>query len=284
VTKRASEGQRARAERFHRLHEPANPLRLVNAWDRFSARIFTLAGAPAIGSSSFAVALARGYRDGQRIPWAIARDVVAEIVAAAGEVPVTADIESGQGAAPEDVAAAVEDVIDAGAVGVNIEDSSPDSPGELFSTEAQCERLRAARAAAEGRSLPLFINARCDVFFGARLADADRADQLFERVAGYAAAGASGVFVPGLVDLAVLATLCDKVPLPVNVMLAPGLPSVDTLAGAGVRRISQGAAGFLLAAGYLERTTKAFLHGPYESAGGDVQPAVHLIADLTARG
>lgn len=273
----------ARAERFHRLHAAPEPIRLVNAWDRFSARVFRLAGAPAIGTSSFAVALARGYRDGQRIPWAVVRDVVAGIVDAAGDVPVTVDVEAGQGPAPSDVAAAVDDMIAAGAVGVNIEDSRPDAAGELVMTEDQCDRLRAARAAAERRSLPLFINARCDVYFGARLPAAERPRQLLERAAAYVGAGASGVFVPGLTDLDVLATLCRAVGVPVNVMVAPGLPGVEALAGAGVRRISQGGASFLLAAGYLERMTKAFLEGPYEAAGGDVVPARHLVRNLVTR-
>ncbi len=273
----------ARAERFHRLHDGPEPLRLVNAWDRLSARVFSLAGAPAVATSSFAVALAHGYQDGQRIPWADVRDTVAAIVDAAGDVPVTADIEAGQGAAPSDVAAAVDDVITAGAVGVNIEDVLPSAPGELLPVEEQCERLRAARAAADRRSLPLFVNARCDVYFGARLADDERRGQLLERAAAYAEAGASGVFVPGLTDLDALAELCKAVGVPVNAMVAPGLPSVEDLGGAGVRRVSQGGSGFLLAAGYLERTAKAFLEGPYETAGGDVAPAAHLIRKIGTR-
>ena len=229
------------------------------------------------------MALARGYQDGQRIPWAVVRDVVADIVDAAGDVPVTADIEAGQGTAPSQVATAVDDMITAGTVGVNIEDGRPDAPGELFTTDAQCDRLRAARAAAERRSLPLFINARCDVYFGAQIAETERLRQLRERAAAYSEAGASGVFVPGLTDLDVLAELCETVDVPVNVMVSPGLPSVEDLAGAGVRRVSQGGAGFLLATGYLERMTKAFLEGPYETAGGDVVPAVHLVPELVTR-
>lgn len=273
----------ARAERFHRLHDGPGPLRLVNVWDRLSARVAALAGAPAVGTSSFAVALARGYPDGQRIPWATVRELVADIVDAVGDVPVTADIEAGQGATPAEVAAAVDEMISAGAVGVNIEDGRPDSPGELFTVAAQCDRLRAARAAADRRSLPLFVNARCDVYFGARVAETERRKLLHERAAAYAEAGASGVFVPGLTDLDVLAELCETAGVPVNVMVSPGLPSIDDLAGAGVRRVSQGGAGFLLAASYLERTTTAFLDGPYETAGGDVVPSVRLLPKLVTR-
>jgi 2-methylisocitrate lyase-like PEP mutase family enzyme len=280
--KSATEDHVARAELFQQLHEGPRPFRLVNAWDRFSARIFRLAGAPAIATSSFAVALARGYQDGQRIPWAVALEVVADMVDAAGDVPVTADIEAGRGPAPSDVATAVDNVITAGAVGVNLEDSIPEASGELFTTEAQYDRLRAARAAAERRSLPLFINARCDVYFGARLAETERPQQLLERAAAYAEAGASGVFVPGLTDLGILARLCDTVGVAVNVMAYPDLPSVEALAGAGVRRISQGGAGFLETAGYLERMARSFLGDPRETAS-DVTPAAHLVRDLAAR-
>jgi 2-methylisocitrate lyase-like PEP mutase family enzyme len=279
----ANQEQVARAERFHRLHETPTPLRLVNAWDRFSARVFSLAGAPAIGTSSFAVALAHGYWDGQQISWTVAREVVAEIVNAAGDLPVTADIESGRGHTPSEVATTVDDVISVGAVGVNIEDSLPGSPGELFAPETQCDRLRAARAAAERRSLPLFINARCDVYFGAQVADAERPRQLLGRAGAYAESGASGLFVPGLTDLDLLATLCESVDVPVSVMMLPGLPSIGALTTVGVRRISQGGASFVLAAGFLERTTKAFLEGSLETVGGDVEPAGHLIPDLVTR-
>jgi 2-methylisocitrate lyase-like PEP mutase family enzyme len=205
------------------------------------------------------------------------------MVDAAGDVPVTADIEAGRGPAPSDVATTVDNVITAGAVGVNLEDSLPEARGELFTTEAQYDRLRAARAAAERRSLPLFINARCDVYFGARLAETEQPQRLLERATAYAEAGASGVFVPGLTDLDILARLCDTVGVAVNVMAYPGLPSVEALASVGVRRISQGGASFLLTAGYLERATRAFLEGPFETAGGDVVPAVHLVRDLATR-
>ena len=150
----------------------------------------------------------------------------------------------------------------------------------MFATEAQCDRLRAARSVAERRSLPLFINARCDAYFGAQLAEAERFGHLLDRSAAYVESGASGVFIPGLTDLDLLATLCNTVNVPVNVMMLPGLPSIEALGGVWVRRISQGGASFLLTAGFLERTTKSFVEGPYETVGGDVEPAVHLIPGM----
>jgi 2-methylisocitrate lyase-like PEP mutase family enzyme len=278
-------GQTARAEGFRELHAGPAPLRLVNAWDALTARVFALAGAPAMGTSSFAVALSRGYADGERLPWATVRTAIAEVVDAAGDVPVTADIEAGQGSSPDDVARAVTDVIEAGAVGVNIEDSRPDVPGRLFDAAAQCERLAAARASADATPVPLYVNARCDVWFGADAASwsGDQLSEGLARAAAYVEAGADGVFLPGLLDADTLATICREIPAPVNVMLWPGLPPVDELAAIGVRRISQGATAFLLDVGYLERMTKAFLEGPHDQAGGDVVPAFHLIGPLAQR-
>lgn len=274
--------QTARAEAFRELHAGPAPLRLVNAWDALTARVFALAGAPAVGTSSFAVALSRGHPDGQRLPWTTVRTTIAEIVDAAGDVPVTADIEAGQGPSPEEVARAVTDVIEAGAVGVNIEDSLPDVPGRLVDVAAQCERLAAARASADATPVPLFVNARCDVWFGADApsGSGDRLSEGLARAAAYVEAGADGVFLPGLVDAGTLATICREIAAPVNVMLWPGLPPVDELAAIGVRRISQGGAAFLLDVGYLEQMTKAFLEGPHDQAGGDVVPAFHLIGSL----
>ena len=276
--------QTARAEVFGELHAGPAPLRLVNAWDAHTARVFALAGAPAVATSSFAVALSRGHADGQHLPWPTVRTTIGEIVDAAGDVPVTADIEAGQGSSPDDVARAVTDVIEAGAVGVNIEDSMPDVPGRLFDAAAQCERLAAARASADATPVPLYINARCDVWFGADLGSGsgsdDRLTEGLARAAAYVEAGADGVFLPGLVDAETLAKVCREIPVPINVMLWPGLPPVEELAAIGVRRISQGATAFLLDVGYLERMTKAFLEGPHEQAGGDVAPAFHLIGPL----
>jgi 2-methylisocitrate lyase-like PEP mutase family enzyme len=285
--------QTARAKTFRELHSGPAPLRLVNAWDALSAQVFALAGAPAVGTSSFAVALSRGHADGQRLPWAVVRTAIAEIVEAAGDVPVTADIEAGQGPLPSDVASAVGDVIAAGAVGVNIEDVLPDVPGRLVDTKAQCERLAAARASADATPVPLYVNARCDVWFGAEPASgwgsdsgSGAGDQLSEglaRAAAYVEVGADGVFFPGLVDAGALATICREIPAPVNVALWPGLPPVEELAALGVRRISQGGAAFLLDVGFLERMTKAFLEGPHDALGGEVVQAFHLIGDLSQR-
>lgn len=263
------------AATFRRLHDGPAPLRLVNAWDALSARVFALAGAPAVGTSSFAVALARGCADGEQLPWAEVCRMV-ESIAGAVDVPVSVDVEAGR----DDVAMSVADVAGAGAVGINLEDKRHDVAGALFDVGVQCERIAAARA---GGGADLFINARCDVFFGADLAEDARVDEALARAARYVAAGADGIFLPGLVDLDVIRRVAADVTAPLNVMLWPGLPALDALADAGVRRISQGGASFLAAVGYLEQAAKAYLHDEPAGFGGDVTPAFHLLPQLAHR-
>jgi 2-methylisocitrate lyase-like PEP mutase family enzyme len=262
---------------FRHLHDGPAPFRLVNAWDALSARVLAVAGAPAVATSSFAVAVARGYNDDEQIPW---QDVcvTVESMTAAVDVPVSVDIEAGRGAEPV-LRTAVADVVAAGGVGINLEDRD-EEPGRLIDPDTQAERIAAARDAG---GADLFINARCDVYFGAAIPDADRLEAALSRAQRYVAAGADGIFLPGLVDLDVIRRVTSDVSVPMNVMLWPGLPSVDELAAAGVRRISQGAAGFLSTIGYLERITKAYLDGEPIGFAGTDPPAVHLVPRLLYR-
>jgi 2-methylisocitrate lyase-like PEP mutase family enzyme len=276
-----SSTQQERAEAFHRLHRGDRPLALVNAWDAVSARVSALAGAPALGTSSFAVALAHGYPDGETIPWEAMCATVAAITEAV-DVPVTADVEAGYGEDAAAVTAAVAGVLDAGAVGINLEDSRPSVPGSLFDVDAQCERLAAARACADGRGIRLYLNARCDVYFGASVPADEQLSTALTRAQRYVEAGADGLFLPGLVDLETLTQVVAAVPVPLNVMMWPGLPPLDELARVGVRRVSQGAGAFLLAIGYLDRLTREYLDGSPD-AGAGIVPAFHLVPELAYR-
>ncbi len=272
-----------RADRFRELHHGEEALRLVNVWDLVSARVAELAGASALGTSSFAVAVAQGYPDGEHLPWPVVRDLVARIVDAV-DVPVSVDIEAGRGAAPDAVAATVADVVEAGAIGINLEDSRPDRPGSLFDVDEQCERLAAARRAADADGVHRFVNARCDVSFGAAIEPGAQLAEGRGRARAYVDAGADGLFLPGLVDVDDLRAMVDAAGVPVNVMLWPGVPPVRELRAAGVRRISQGAASFLLALGHFEQTTRTYLTAPdpAEPEPGAPMPAMHLVEPLTS--
>ena len=139
-------------------------------------------------------------------------------------MPVTVDLEAGRGPTPSDVQRSVEAVIERGAVGVNIEDAVPGVPGRLRPVDEQQARLRAAREAATAGGVPIFVNARCDVWFGADLADEARLDEALRRADAYRDAGADGFFVPGLLDLAMLREVTSHVDVPVNAMVGNGAP------------------------------------------------------------
>lgn len=191
------------------------------------------------------------------------------LIAAAVDVPVTADVEGGYGHAPEDVAATVEAIVGTGAVGVNIEDSRGRGV-PLFTAEEQAARLRAAREAAARAGLPeLVVNVRTDVYLFQVGEPEGRLDDVLARAAVYAEAGADCLFVPGLVDLDVVAAVVAASPLPVNVMAGPGAPTVAEFESVGVRRVSLGTAVAQAAYSLAHRATEeALTKGTYTELDG----------------
>ena len=230
------------ATRFHALHDPAAPLALANVWDVASARVVAATGAPAIATTSAGVAWGLGAADGNQIDRDLLLAHLARIVAAV-DLPVTADVESGFGATPGQVATTVARVLDTGAVGVNIEDThpappSPDQP--LRAIAEQATRLAAARSAANHARIPLYINARIDVFLRGAGPDSARLAETLDRARAYLDAGASGVFVLGVTDPETIAALTAGIDAPVNVGGAPGGLPVAELGRLGVARVSMG--------------------------------------------
>jgi methylisocitrate lyase len=229
----------AKADAFHALHVRGRPFILLNVWDAGSAAAVAAGGAPALATGSWSVAAAHGYADGEKIPLALALDNLRRIVAAT-TLPVSVDLESGYGDAPDTVAKTITQAIEAGAIGCNLEDSHP-ADGSLRDIAAHVARLRAARTAANALNPRFFINARTDVFFQKGIAhDAAAVDHALERARAYAEAGADGVFAPGLVDAALIERLAKASPLPLNLMASGNSPALDVLAKCGVARISHG--------------------------------------------
>lgn len=247
-----------KAEQFCQLHIPGQPLVLFNVWDRCSAVAVAAGGARAIATGSWAVAHANGYADGEQIPFDMVIANLVRIVDAVPALPVTADIESGYGDTPQDVVETVVRSIGAGAIGCNLEDSYPDN-GRLRGIAEQAARIRGARLAADASHLAYFINARTDVFFqsGPETHDEAMLTAAIERAHAYADAGASGLFVPGLVDLRLIERLCAAVPLPVNIMASSATPPLAQLAQAGVARVSHGANPYRQMMAMLEQAARA---------------------------
>jgi 2-methylisocitrate lyase-like PEP mutase family enzyme len=237
--------QKERAQRLASLHVKGRPLVLYNAWDAGSAKAIASAGASVIATSSWSVAAAHGHEDGESIPLSFVEQIVSRIVDAI-DLPVTADAEGGYSDDAHACAESVARLVDRGVAGINFEDRIVAGTG-LHSIEAQCARIAAIRRMADARGIPLFINARTDLFLGTGITPPDGIAEARERAAAYAESGASGFLVPGLVDLRAIADLCRNIQLPLNVMTLPGLPEARALAEAGVARISYGPAPYIQA-------------------------------------
>jgi len=240
------------AETFRALHVPGRPLILFNVWDAGSAKAVAAAGAKALATGSWSVAAAHGFDDGEKLPFELALSNLERIVRAT-DLPVSIDLESGYGTDPAGVGEAIGRAVAAGAVGCNIEDSLP-AAGSLRDPADQAARIAAARTAADGSGVRFFVNARTDLFL---VTPPDRhdealADAALERGVRYAAAGADGLFVPGLTDERLIARVTAAAPLPVNVMMSPTAPPPARLAELGVARASHGPGPYRRAMKFLE--------------------------------
>lgn len=246
-----------KADQFKTLHISGKPLVLFNIWDVGSTKAVAASGAKAIATGSWSVASANGFKDGERVPLALAMDNLRRIVAAT-ELPVTVDLERGYGETPEAVSKTLAAAIEAGAIGCNLEDSCPPD-GKLRDVADQVKRIKHARLAADAAGIHFFINARTDVFFQGPATQHDEAmlSEAIVRARAYAEAGADGLFAPGLIDIALIARLAKASPLPLNIMMGGGSPSPHMLAESGVARISHGPGPYLLAMKALEEAARA---------------------------
>ena len=256
---RTSQAELAAAFRARHREKPI--LLLPNAWDGMSARVFAAAGFAAVATTSGGVAWALGYADGESAPWSEVVAATARIVRSA-QVPVTADIEGGYAGTPAEVAAHVRDVIQAGVVGINLEDGL--HGGAVRTMQDAIDRLRAAREGADREGVSICINARCDIYHAQDWEDGDRFAAAVERCRAYIAAGADCVYPFGLRDPATIAEFVKAVAAPVNVTGRPGMPDATALDRLGVARITIASAPALMAMSTVQklatdlRTTGSF--------------------------
>jgi len=232
---------KAKADAFRSMHHAPPLLVLPNAWDAVTARLFVQAGARAIATTSAGIAATLGYPDGQNVPRELMMEAITRI-ANAVRVPVTADIESGYADSPKELGESIRAVINAGAIGVNLEDATGDSSQPLFAREEQIERIRTAREAADNINVPVVINARTDVYLEKVGEPAIRFAETVRRLNAYREAGADCLFVPGVTDLPTLTQLVESVAGPLNVLAGPGMPPVADLQRIGIARLSVGSA------------------------------------------
>ncbi len=228
--------QAAKAEAFRALHRGPPLLLMANAWDAITARLFEAEGFAAVATTSGGVSWAVGYADGEAAPW---DEVVGQTarIARAVKVPVTADIEAGFGATPEEVARSIGDIIGAGAVGVNLEDGTP-GPVPIRPVDEAVARIRAAREAAREAGVPIVINARTDLYLKQIGDEAGRFDEAVARGRAYLAAGADCFYPIGLRDAATMGRLVQALKAPININVRAGWPSVAELEALGVARVT----------------------------------------------
>ena len=220
------------AQAFRALHHAPAPLLLPNAWDAGTARLVEGQGAKAVATTSAGVAWSNGYPDGDALPIEL---LVASVraISRAIRIPLSVDIEGGYSDDLDTVESNIARILEAGGVGINIEDGTA-APALLA---AKIER---ARRAADRAGIALYVNARVDVYLKGLVPEERRVAETLARAAQYRAAGADGIFVPALAEAGPIGEVAGAIGLPLNLLAWPGLPDLATLTRLGVKRISAG--------------------------------------------
>jgi 2-methylisocitrate lyase-like PEP mutase family enzyme len=264
------EQQKSKANAFRQMHRGPNILVLPNAWDVVSARLFEETGFGAIATTSAGVAFTLGYPDGQKIS---REEMLARVarISRAVRAPVTADVEAGYGNRPEDAASTALGVIEAGAVGMNLEDGTGNPAKPLSDLPLQLERIHAVREAAMKTNVLLVLNARTDIYLDHVGPEDSRYDETLKRAIAFRDAGADCIFVPGLHDADTIGRLVKDLKCPLNILVGPGAPSVATLERLGVARLSVGSAIMRATLGAAKRAAEELKNsGTYAALEGGV--------------
>src|SRR5260221_5919886 len=197
------------------LHTARKLFILPNAWDAESAIIFQESNYPAVGTSSAAVAAGLGYEDGEQMPFADYLVIIRRI-AASVNIPVTIDLEMGYGYTKDEVYVNTQRLIEAGVVGINIEDSSiTNGKRTLKDAKEFAQILEFIKKKLTTERQSLFINVRCDTYL---LKVKDKENETTKRLKIYEAAGADGIFLPFISEEQDIARALSETQLPLNVM------------------------------------------------------------------
>ena len=259
------QAQGRKAETLRKLHTSGKILILPNAWDVASARVLEELGYLAMATTSAGVAFSLGYPDGQRI----SRDEMLEVVARIARsvrVPVTADMESGYGTTPKEIADTARAIVEAGAVGLNFEDVTGDTEDTHVELPRQVENIRALHDTSASLGVPLVINARTDVYLMPIGPESTRFERSVERLRAYRQAGADCLFAPGVSDRAIIEKLVKALAAPLNVLLTPQCPSIPELEKMGVARVSAGSSVMRATLGLVRRIGKELMNSGTYSA------------------
>jgi 2-methylisocitrate lyase-like PEP mutase family enzyme len=239
-------------ETFAALHVPGDPLIIYNCWDPGSAVAIAKAGAKAIATGSHGAAESLGYHDGEQVPLDLVFDNARRIMGVV-DVPVSIDFEGGYAVDAEGIVANLAGLAATGAVGCNLEDSVIGAEG-VYPLAQQATRVAAAR---KGAGSSFFINARVDLYLRtpAEKHDAALLDETVDRAQAYIAAGATGIFVPGLRDPAAVGEIVKRTGALINIIPGPTQPT-EPFADAGVARVSYGGGPWFAVMKWLEEQAR----------------------------
>lgn len=270
--------QREKAELFRSMHRGGTILVLPNAWDVASARLFENEGFSAVATSSAGMLVSLGYQDDEEID--LERYLAAiKRIAQTLTVPLSADILSGFGSSKKEVESTARGVIEASAVGINIEDFDHETK-KLHSVERQLEKIKAVQEVSETMKIPLVINARTDAIRYAEGDERQRFEEAIRRCLAYRDAGVDCVYPMGLSDGALINEFVRALDrFPTNVMIRKGLPSIEELEDLGVARVSFGPSASYATMGLLKRISRE-LHerGTFSLLVNDAIPFDELLS------
>jgi 2-methylisocitrate lyase-like PEP mutase family enzyme len=231
--------QKEKADVLLALHRNRKLLVLPNVWNPIGARILEQKGFPAVATASAAISASLGYQDGEKIKRATALELIGRI-ARSVDVPVTADMETGYGESLSELEMTAQQVLESGAVGVNIEDGL-EWGGALRTIEDQCQRIATLRQYADRRGVHLVINARTDSFVSSSLSDKEEAmEEAVKRAEAFSKAGADCFYPIGPGDEATVRLLRDRIKSPLNILVQPAAAPLSVMQDIGINRVSFG--------------------------------------------
>jgi 2-methylisocitrate lyase-like PEP mutase family enzyme len=244
--------QQQKAKLFRDLHHSGRLLILPNIWDPLGALLLENLGFHAVATASASIAFSNGYDDGENIPFEALLTLLKRITRSVN-IPVSADVESGFASDEVTLKKNLRQIIETGIVGINIEDTDK-STNSLLPFEVQSRRIKAIRDVSKEMEMPLFINARTDVYIRGKGLDTSESkyEETLRRGLAYKAAGADCFYPITLTNADDIKKLIEKLQMPVNVLTVPGLPELSVLNAMGVARLSLGPSFLKIAIGSMK--------------------------------
>lgn len=253
--------QQRKAKAFRELHWNKSLLILPNVWDPLGASLLEDLGYSAAATASASIAYTHGVPDGENIKFSELLVLLKNITRSVN-IPVTADVESGYAETEDELRENIKQVLEAGVVGINIEDYDLKNK-MLFPVDPHCRRLQIVRDTAEGMGIPLFINARIDVYLkGTQWVTAEeKYEETVKRGKAYLQAGADGIYPITMNKEPDIARLVAALSCPVNILAIPGIPDLKALGKIGVARLSLGPGFLKVAIRAMKEAARQLMNG-----------------------